>query len=110
MVNGSFPGLMIHAHKEDTVYVNVYNQGQYGVTIHLYLLSLSLSLTHTHTHTHTHTNLVEKNICTYYVANKTIYVYYLNKSHDSLNRVYNTLHKQSTTTKLPNLCSCRLRL
>ena len=54
MVNGSFPGLMIHAHKEDTVYVNVYNQGQYGVTIHLYLLSLSLSHTHTHTHTHTH--------------------------------------------------------
>ena len=93
MVNGSFPGLMIHAHKEDTVYVNVYNQGQYGVTIHLYLLSLSLSLTHTHT------NLVEKNICTYYVANKTIYVYYLNKSHDSLNWVYKTLHKQSTTTK-----------
>ena len=56
MVNGSFPGLMIHAHKEDTVYVNVYNQGQYGVTIHLYLLSLSLSLSLSLTLTHTHTH------------------------------------------------------
>ena len=27
-----------------------------------------------------------------------------------LNRVYNTLLNQSTTTKEPNLCSCRLRL
>ncbi|XP_050269253.1 laccase-14-like [Quercus robur] len=33
-VNGSFPGPMIRAHKGDTVYVNVYNQGRYGVTIH----------------------------------------------------------------------------
>ena len=62
---------MIRAHKGDTVYVNVYNQGRYGVTIHWYSLSLSLNFELT--------NLVEKNICTYYVANKTIYVYYLNK-------------------------------
>ena len=27
-----------------------------------------------------------------------------------LNRVYNTLFNQSTTTKEPNLCNCRLRL
>ncbi|KAF3953743.1 hypothetical protein ACB098_01G158000 [Castanea mollissima] len=33
-VNGDFPGPMIRAHKGDTVYVNVYNQGRYGVTIH----------------------------------------------------------------------------
>ena len=42
-VNGSFPGPMIRAHKGDTVYVNVYNQGRYGVTIHWYSLSLSIS-------------------------------------------------------------------
>ena len=41
-VNGSFPGPMIRAHKGDTVYVNVYNQGGYGVTIHWYFLSRSL--------------------------------------------------------------------
>ena len=34
VVNGSIPGLVIQAHKGDTVYVNVHNQGYYGVTIH----------------------------------------------------------------------------
>ncbi|KAG6625873.1 hypothetical protein CIPAW_15G008700 [Carya illinoinensis] len=33
-VNGSFPGPTIRVHKGDTVYVNVHNQGKYGVTIH----------------------------------------------------------------------------
>ncbi|KAK9275770.1 hypothetical protein L1049_023039 [Liquidambar formosana] len=33
-VNDSFPGPVIRAYKGDTVYVNVHNQGDYGVTIH----------------------------------------------------------------------------
>ena len=33
-VNGSFPGPTIHARKGDTIYVNVHNEGEYGVTIH----------------------------------------------------------------------------
>ncbi|KAM5562109.1 hypothetical protein ABKV19_017363 [Rosa sericea] len=34
VVNGSFPGPVITARKGDTVYVNVHNEGTYGVTIH----------------------------------------------------------------------------
>ncbi|GLT69261.1 hypothetical protein SLA2020_414240 [Shorea laevis] len=34
VVNDSFPGPVIRVHKGDTVYVNVHNQGYYGVTIH----------------------------------------------------------------------------
>ncbi|XP_050268549.1 putative laccase-9 isoform X3 [Quercus robur] len=34
VVNGSIPGPVIRVHKGDTVYVNVHNQGYYGVTIH----------------------------------------------------------------------------
>ncbi|KAL6209404.1 hypothetical protein ACLB2K_020346 [Fragaria x ananassa] len=33
-VNGSFPGPTIKVHKGETIYVNVHNQGLYGVTIH----------------------------------------------------------------------------
>uniref|UniRef100_A0A5B6ZWP8 Laccase n=1 Tax=Davidia involucrata TaxID=16924 RepID=A0A5B6ZWP8_DAVIN len=33
-VNDSFPGPVIHVQKGDTVFVNVHNQGKYGVTIH----------------------------------------------------------------------------
>ncbi|GLT64093.1 hypothetical protein SLA2020_366060 [Shorea laevis] len=33
-VNGSFPGPTIQVFRGDTVYVNVHNQGLYGVTIH----------------------------------------------------------------------------
>ncbi|KDP35113.1 hypothetical protein JCGZ_11126 [Jatropha curcas] len=33
-VNGSFPGPVIRVRKGDLVYVNVHNQGKYGVTIH----------------------------------------------------------------------------
>ncbi|KAL7245767.1 hypothetical protein ACSBR2_000994 [Camellia fascicularis] len=33
-VNGSFPGPTLRVHKGDTVYVNVINNGNYGVTIH----------------------------------------------------------------------------
>lgn len=33
-VNNSFPGPVIRVQKGDTVYVNVYNLGSYGVTIH----------------------------------------------------------------------------
>ncbi|XP_044510717.1 putative laccase-9 [Mangifera indica] len=33
-VNGSFPGPTIQARRGDTMYVNVINQGRYGVTIH----------------------------------------------------------------------------
>ncbi|KAB5512685.1 hypothetical protein DKX38_029713 [Salix brachista] len=33
-VNGSFPGPTIHARRGDTIYVNVHNEGEYGVTIH----------------------------------------------------------------------------
>ncbi|XP_030952105.1 laccase-14-like [Quercus lobata] len=33
-VNGSIPGPVIRVHKGDTMYVNVHNQGNYGVTIH----------------------------------------------------------------------------
>ncbi|KAJ0085535.1 hypothetical protein Patl1_07911 [Pistacia atlantica] len=33
-VNGSFPGPTIQARKGDTIFVNVINQGTYGVTIH----------------------------------------------------------------------------
>ncbi|KAJ9146045.1 hypothetical protein P3X46_028360 [Hevea brasiliensis] len=33
-VNDSFPGPEIHVQKGDTVFVNVHNQGKYGVTIH----------------------------------------------------------------------------
>ncbi|KAJ0085534.1 hypothetical protein Patl1_07912 [Pistacia atlantica] len=34
-VNGSFPGATIMARKGDTMFVNVINQGTFGVTIHL---------------------------------------------------------------------------
>ncbi|XP_075663926.1 laccase-14-like [Castanea sativa] len=34
VVNGSIPGPIIQVHKGDTIYVNVHNQGYYGVTIH----------------------------------------------------------------------------
>ncbi|PKI62379.1 hypothetical protein CRG98_017185 [Punica granatum] len=33
-VNGQFPGPVIHVHRGDTVFVNVINQGYYGVTLH----------------------------------------------------------------------------
>ncbi|KAF3944132.1 hypothetical protein CMV_029373 [Castanea mollissima] len=33
-VNGSIPGPVLQVHKGDTMYVNVHNQGSYGVTIH----------------------------------------------------------------------------
>ncbi|KAK9270946.1 hypothetical protein L1049_026534 [Liquidambar formosana] len=33
-VNDSFPGPVIRAHKGDTIFVNVHNQGDYGITIH----------------------------------------------------------------------------
>lgn len=33
-VNGRFPGPEMRVHKGDTAYVNVYNQGPYGVTLH----------------------------------------------------------------------------
>ena len=33
-VNGTFPGPTIRVYKGDTVFVNVHNQGKYGVTIH----------------------------------------------------------------------------
>ncbi|TYI83086.1 hypothetical protein E1A91_D05G266900v1 [Gossypium mustelinum] len=34
VVNDSYPGPEIRVHKGDTVFVNVYNQGNYGFTIH----------------------------------------------------------------------------
>ena len=34
VANGSFPGPVIQVHKGDTVYVNVHNEGYYGVTLH----------------------------------------------------------------------------
>ncbi|KAF5467671.1 hypothetical protein F2P56_011902 [Juglans regia] len=34
VVNDSFPGPVIRVHKGDTAFVNVHNQGYYGVTIH----------------------------------------------------------------------------
>ncbi|KAL6179373.1 hypothetical protein ACLB2K_050888 [Fragaria x ananassa] len=34
VVNDSFPGPEIRVHQGDTVYVNVHNQGDYGLTIH----------------------------------------------------------------------------
>ncbi|XVF56634.1 hypothetical protein PTKIN_Ptkin06aG0135500 [Pterospermum kingtungense] len=34
VVNGQFPGPTIYVHKGDTVFVNVHNHGDYGVTIH----------------------------------------------------------------------------
>ncbi|KAF5467674.1 hypothetical protein F2P56_011905 [Juglans regia] len=34
VVNDSFPGPVIRVHKGDTVFVNVHNQGYYGVTLH----------------------------------------------------------------------------
>ncbi|KAM5562505.1 hypothetical protein ABKV19_017632 [Rosa sericea] len=33
-VNGGFPGPPIQVHKGETIYVNIHNQGLYGVTIH----------------------------------------------------------------------------
>lgn len=33
-VNDSFPGPEIRVRKGDTVYVNAYNQGPYGITLH----------------------------------------------------------------------------
>ncbi|KAF8018268.1 hypothetical protein BT93_H3229 [Corymbia citriodora subsp. variegata] len=33
-VNGSFPGPVIRVHKGDLIFVNVHNQGDYGVTLH----------------------------------------------------------------------------
>ncbi|KAJ9675328.1 hypothetical protein PVL29_024324 [Vitis rotundifolia] len=33
-VNGSFPGPVIRVRKGDTIYINIHNQGSYGVTIH----------------------------------------------------------------------------
>lgn len=38
VVNDSLPGPVIRATKGDTVFVNVQNQGDYGVTIHWYPL------------------------------------------------------------------------
>ena len=46
-VNGSFPGPTIRAQKGDTVYVNVYNQGTYGVTLHWYSFFFPLLLSNT---------------------------------------------------------------
>ena len=43
-VNEQFPGPTIHVRKGDTAFVNVHNDGKYGVTIHWFSLSLSLSL------------------------------------------------------------------
>ncbi|KAL4271924.1 hypothetical protein GQ457_13G022820 [Hibiscus cannabinus] len=34
VVNGRFPGPTIYVHKGDTVFVNVHNHGDYGLTIH----------------------------------------------------------------------------
>uniref|UniRef100_A0A7N2LHP3 Plastocyanin-like domain-containing protein n=1 Tax=Quercus lobata TaxID=97700 RepID=A0A7N2LHP3_QUELO len=34
VANGSLPGPVIQVHKGDTVYVNVHNEGYYGVTVH----------------------------------------------------------------------------
>lgn len=34
VVNDSFPGPTLHVRKGDTAYVNVHNQGNYGITIH----------------------------------------------------------------------------
>ena len=34
VANGSLPGPVIQVHKGDTVYVNVHNEGDYGVTVH----------------------------------------------------------------------------
>ncbi|CAH2041858.1 unnamed protein product, partial [Thlaspi arvense] len=34
VVNNSFPGPVIRAYRGDTVFVKVYNEGSYGVTIH----------------------------------------------------------------------------
>ncbi|MBA0612665.1 hypothetical protein Godav_013244 [Gossypium davidsonii] len=34
VVNGQFPGPTIYVHKGDTVFVNVHNHGDYGLTIH----------------------------------------------------------------------------
>ncbi|PON45884.1 Laccase [Parasponia andersonii] len=33
-VNGSFPGPTIHVRRGDTAFINVHNEGKYGVTIH----------------------------------------------------------------------------
>ncbi|BFG40977.1 hypothetical protein CerSpe_272510 [Prunus speciosa] len=33
-VNGKFPGPVLQAHKGDTIYVNVHNNGRYNITIH----------------------------------------------------------------------------
>uniref|UniRef100_A0A6N2LCU1 Plastocyanin-like domain-containing protein n=1 Tax=Salix viminalis TaxID=40686 RepID=A0A6N2LCU1_SALVM len=33
-VNGSFSGPTIHARRGETIYVNVHNEEEYGVTIH----------------------------------------------------------------------------
>lgn len=50
VVNGSFPGPVIQVHKGDTAYVNVHNEGNYGVTIHWYINSfLSLHMSQSHT-------------------------------------------------------------
>ncbi|GMJ02203.1 laccase 14 [Hibiscus trionum] len=34
VVNGQFPGPTIYVHKGDTVFVNVHNHGDYGLTVH----------------------------------------------------------------------------
>ncbi|KAK8596347.1 hypothetical protein V6N12_064843 [Hibiscus sabdariffa] len=34
VVNGQFPGPTIYVHKGDTVFVNVHDHGDYGLTIH----------------------------------------------------------------------------
>jgi laccase len=33
-VNGLFPGPTLHVHKGDTIIVDVYNKGNYNITIH----------------------------------------------------------------------------
>ncbi|KAK8572176.1 hypothetical protein V6N12_028237 [Hibiscus sabdariffa] len=40
VVNGRFPGPAIYVHKGDTVFVNVHNYGDYGLTIHCNLGTL----------------------------------------------------------------------
>lgn len=36
-VNGQYPGPTIHVHKGETIVVDVYNMGNYNITLHWYL-------------------------------------------------------------------------
>ena len=50
-------------------------------------------------------------VCIFFLLVNSNTYYNIHENNNSvLNQIYNTLHNQSTTTKWPNFCNCRLWL